>query len=81
MNLSQIYIAMTIIGFAVIAVLVLFGNKGKTQNRFTPLASLAFLFTLAGLFFGENPFVGFGLIGIGVALAVVDIFRKAKQRN
>ncbi len=80
MNISQIYIAVAIIGFAVIAVLVLFGNKGKTQNRITPLASLAFLFTLAGLFFGENPFVGFGLIGIGVILAVVDMYNKSKHK-
>ena len=79
MNLSQIYIAVTIVGFAVIAVLVLFGNRVQTQNRLTPLASLAFLFTLAGLFFGENPFVGFGLIGIGVIRTVIDMFRKRKQ--
>jgi hypothetical protein len=79
MNISQIYIAVTIVGFAVIAVLVLFGSKGKTQNRLTPLASLAFLFTLAGLFFGNNPFVGYGLIGVGVVLAVVDIYRKRNK--
>jgi hypothetical protein len=80
MNISQIYIFILIVGFAVIAVLVLFGSKGKTQNRLTPLASLAFLSTLAGLFFGDNPFVGFGLIGVGVILAVVDMFIKLKTR-
>ena len=80
MNISQIYIVVTIVAFAVIAILVLFGNKGKTQQRLTPLASLAFLFTLAGLFFGDNPFVGFGLIGIGMILAIVDMANKAKTR-
>ena len=30
MNTSQIYILVAIVGFAVIAVLVLFGSKGKT---------------------------------------------------
>ena len=80
MNISQIYIAVTIVVLAVIAVLVLFGNKGKTQNRLTPVASLAFLLTLAGLFFGDNPFVGFGLIGVGVLLAVVDMYLKSKAK-
>lgn len=80
MNISQIYIAVTIVVLAVIAVLVLFGNKGKTQNRLTPVASLAFLFTIAGLFFGDNPFVGFGLIGVGVLLAVVDMYLKSKAQ-
>jgi hypothetical protein len=80
MNISQIYIAVTIVGFAVIAALVLFGSKGKTQNRLTPVASLAFLFTIAGLFFGDNPFVGFGLIGVGVILAVVDMYLKSKAK-
>lgn len=81
MNISQIYIFILIVGFAVIATLVLFGSKGKTQARLTPLASLAFLFTLAGLFFGGNPFVGFGLIGVGVLLAIVDMFNKSKKKQ
>ena len=80
MNTSQIYILVAIVGFAVIAILVLFGSKGKTQNRLTPLASLAFLFTLAGLFLGNNPFVGFGLIGVGVLLAIVDMVNKSKTK-
>ena len=79
MNISQIYIVVSIIGFAVIAFLVFFAGKTKKENKFTPLASLAFVFVLAGLFFGENPFIGYGLIGIGVLLAVVYIFIKRNK--
>jgi hypothetical protein len=80
MNISQIYIAVPIIALAVIAVLVfVVGKKGKGK-QLTPLASFAFAFVLAGILFGENRLIGYGLMGVGVILAVVDIFNKSKKK-
>jgi len=80
MNISQIWIAVTILALAVIAFLVFFVNKNRKKNRLTPLASLAFPFVLAGIFFGDERFISYGLMGVGVLLAVIDIFNKSQNR-
>ena len=80
MNISQIWIAVTIVALAVVAFLVFFVNKNREKNRLTPLASLAFAFVLAGIFFGDDRFIGYGLMGVGVLLAVIDIFNKSQNR-
>lgn len=78
MNLSQIYIAVFIGILAVIAILVFVVGKNKKEKRLTPSASFAFAFILAGILFNENKSIDYGLMGVGVLLAVVDIFNKAK---
>ncbi|MHC4105521.1 MAG: hypothetical protein ACYSR9_11310 [Planctomycetota bacterium] len=80
MNTSQIYIAVSIVVLAVIALLVVFLGKSKKENRLTPLAGLAFGFILAGIIFGENRLIGYSLLAIGVILAVIDMFKKAKSK-
>lgn len=81
MNISQIYIAIVIVILAVIFIRVFFTGKKRKEKRLTPLASLAFASILTGIFFGEEGFIGYGLIGAGVLLAVVDIFNKSKQKE
>ena len=51
MNISQIFIVVSMVVLAVIALLVFFVRKNERQNRLSPLASLAFGFTLAGILF------------------------------
>jgi len=79
MNPSQIYIAISIVVLAIIALIVFFVHKTKTDNKLTPLAGLAFFFILAGLFAGDNRLIGYSLISVGVILAVIDIVRKMKS--
>lgn len=50
MNPSQIYIAITIVVLAIIALLVFFIHSNKRDKTLTPLAGLAFGFVLAGRF-------------------------------
>jgi hypothetical protein len=76
MNASQIYIVVSLVVLAVVALLILFVTRNRKETRLTPLAGLAFAFILAGIFFGDNRLIGYSLIGFGVLLAVVDIFRK-----
>jgi RsiW-degrading membrane proteinase PrsW (M82 family) len=81
MNISQIFILVSIVVLAVIALLVFFIRKNERQNRLSPLASLAFALTLAGILFSDDRLIGYGLMGVGVLLAVVDIFNRSKRMN
>ena len=80
MNVTQIYIAISIVVLAVIALLFILTGKSKKQNRLTPLASIAFGFILAGIVFGDDRIIGYSLMGIGVILAVIDIFIRSKRK-
>jgi hypothetical protein len=75
MDIPQTYIAAAIVVLMVIALLVFFTSKNSKETRLSPLASLAFGFILAGILFADNGLIGYGLIGVGVLLAVLDIFR------
>jgi hypothetical protein len=79
MNPAQIYIAISIVVLAIIALFVFFVNKPKKGNKLTPLAGLAFVFIIAGLFAGDNRLIGYSLLGVGVVLAIIDILRKLKS--
>jgi amino acid transporter len=80
MNISQVFTVVSIALLAIIALLLfLVRGKGK-ENQLTPLSGLAFGFVLAGILFGEEQWIGYGLFGIGIFLAVVDIIMKLRRR-
>ena len=81
MNTSQIYIAISIVVLAIIALLVVFMGNSRKENRLMPLTSLAFGFVLAGIIFGDDRLIGYSLLTIGVILAVIDMFKKLKQNK
>jgi len=71
-----------IVGIGALAVTtgLIFLMRGKPEaRRLTPLAGLAFGFILASILFGENRVLGYGLMGIGVVLAVIDILLKRRH--
>jgi hypothetical protein len=77
MTPSQIFIFIAILVLAgiMIARIVIWG---KRQRPLTPLTGLAFAFIVGGIVFGENRLTGYGLMAVGVLLAVIDIIRKSK---
>jgi len=79
MNISQAYILTSIVVLAILVLLIIFVARGQQRKPLTPLAGLSFGFVLAGIVFGENRILGYSLIGIGVLLAVIDIFRKKRN--
>ena len=80
MTASMAYVTISVGALAVIGVL-LFLMRGKVREyKITPLAGLAFGFVLAGIVFGQGRLVGYGLMGVGVILAVADIFNRARSR-
>ena len=78
MNISQIYIAVSIVVLAVIAFFVLFLAKSKKgRNTLTPLAGLAFSF-ISAVGFDHDRLIGYSLLAVGVVLAVIDMVKKIK---
>ncbi len=80
MNASQIYIVMSVVALAVIALFAFLARRGKKDRKLTPLAGLAFGFILAGIIFSDNRLFSYSLIGVGVILAIIDIFKKLKSK-
>jgi len=80
MSPSQIYIAISIAVLAIIALLVFFLNKNKKQKKLSKLAGLSFAFIIAGILFGDDSLIGYGLMGIGVILAIIDMIEKLKSK-
>lgn len=80
MNISQIYIFVSVIVLAVVALLFFFVRKSGRENRLSTLASIAFAFVLAGILFGDDGLIGYSLMGVGVLLAVIEIFNKSKRK-
>jgi hypothetical protein len=78
MNISQVYIIISIVVLLIVALLIYVTSKNKKSSALSPLAGLAFGFILAGLFFGEERVVGYSMLGIGVVLAVIDMIRKSR---
>jgi amino acid transporter len=78
---TQIYIAISIVVLAIIALLVFFVNKNKKGKKLTPLASLAFGFILAGIIFGDDRLISYSLMGVGVILAIIDMIKKLRKND
>ena len=80
MDASQIWILVSLAVLAAVALLVFRAGKAGKQNRLTPLAGLALGFImagwLAGLVFGDERWLVYGLFAVGVILAVVDIVKR-----
>lgn len=77
MNISAIYIFIAIVVLFIVAALVFFLRVNRNEKRLTPLAGLAFGFVIAGIVFGQERIVGYGLMGVGVILAIIDMIRKS----
>jgi uncharacterized membrane protein len=80
MNMPVAYVVVSVVVLVVIAVLVFLTGRRREQNRLTPLAGLAFAFVVAGIIFGEERIIGYGLMGVGVILAIVDIINRSRVK-
>ena len=79
-DFSDAYILIAIVVLALIVLmLVLTGKQMKTQP--SRWAFPAFFLVLGGILFGENRLVGYGLMGAGILLAVIDIVLRYKKQG
>lgn len=79
MSNSQIFIITSIAVLAVIAFLIFVVRNDEKLNHLTPLANIAFGFVLAGMLVGEDRLTSYSLMGVGVILAIIDIFKRTKS--
>jgi lipoprotein signal peptidase len=80
MNTSQAWIIAAIAVLLIVGLLVFFVRRNRQAKRLTPLTGLAFAFVIAGIAFGDSRLIGYGLMGIGVTLAVVDVFISKREQ-
>lgn len=73
------YILFAIVVLYIVGVVVLRFSKVKNVQKISPIGGLAFAFVLAGLLLGQNRWVAYTLLGIGVVLAIVDIVLRARK--
>ena len=77
MNIFYIIISIAIL--LVIALLFFGVYRNRKDAKLTPLAGLAFGFIVAGIIFGGDRLIGYGLLGVGVILAVIDMVIKFRS--
>ncbi len=81
MEISQIYIMIAIVVLVIVALFVFVLRKNKKREKFTILTGVAFGFIIAGILFGDTWWVGYGLMGIGVIIAVIDMILKLRKKK
>jgi hypothetical protein len=80
LNTPEIYIAISVVALAIIAIFVIYIMKKKPQKQPSKLAILGMLLVVIGIVFGDDRLIGYGLIGAGVLLAVIDIIKNLKKK-
>ena len=77
------YIAITILALAIIlATIVLRSRKltqQKAQQKTSNLGLAGMLFVVLSIAVGEPRWLGYSLIGLGVLLSLVDLYRISKK--
>lgn len=77
MNASQIYILISIA--ALVLVVILFLAARKKGKKLTPVVGFAWALILAGIIFSNDRLIGYGLMGVGATLAIIDLFITPKR--
>lgn len=87
MSEQQIFILVTVLVAIVIIGLFVFmllrkRRSGEEQNGVVrPLTSAAFICVIIGITFGDSRWVGYGFIGLGMVLAIIDMVIQLRERN
>jgi hypothetical protein len=77
----QMYIIIAILALMIFGMVVFFFKRNKQDQKFTRLGSLAFIFIIFGVLFGDSRWIAYSFFGIGIVLAVVDMVQKAKNNK
>ncbi len=78
MSASDPFILVTVLVLLALMAVIFLLRRGQVHSRLTPLAGLAFACILAALVFSDDRWLGYGLIGLGVILAIVDMIQRRK---
>ena len=78
--MEGIWIAVSIIALAIIAMFVIYNYKGKKKKELSKLSMFGFLLIVLGVVFGDDRLIGYGLIGAGILLSVIDIIQNSRKK-
>ncbi len=73
----NLYILITIIILAIIAAVRVI-KGGKPSRGFSKLGILAFFLVIAGIVFSDSRLTSYGLMGLGVIAAIIDMIWRVK---
>ncbi len=76
---NTVLLLAAITALAAVAVLLVLENRGVKQKRLTPLGGLAFACIVAGFVFHKQGILSYGLLFVGVILAVIDVLQRLKK--
>jgi hypothetical protein len=74
MDESLRYLAVSIAILVAVALLLFIADRKKPREDLSGLVALSLALITAGMVFGENRLIGYGLIGAGILLAAIDIY-------
>jgi len=78
MNTVSIYLAIGVIsGLAIAMNLIFFYNR--RERGLSRLAGIAFALVIAGIFLGGVRVIGYGLLGVGVILSIIDMIQGSRH--
>ena len=81
-NFTSIYLLILVFALVAVVILIFTIRKNGKQQRFTPLAGIAFAFIIASIVFsGSGRVLGYTLMGIGVLIAIIDISLKLNGKE
>ncbi len=80
MSNTLIYVLIAIVLLDVVVTsVVFFVYKQRSENRLTPLTSIAVALVLGGMLIGGGTLLGYALVGVGALLAVYDMASIARR--
>lgn len=78
---SQMYTVIAILCMIGVSAAIFLTRRRSEPQALSTLASVGFGFVLAGIIFGEDRFLGYTLMGIGIVLALLDMFQQRKGKK
>ncbi len=79
MSASDPYVLVALLVLLALVAAIFWLRGGQAHKRLTPLAGLAFACIVAALVFGEDRWLGYGLMGLGEILAIVEMIQRRKS--
>ncbi len=79
--LITVLVATLIIGLFVFMIIRKKRSGDKRSSAMTPLNSAAFICVFIGITFGDERWLGYGFIGLGMVLAIIDMVTRLRKRK
>ena len=81
MDAAQIYVLISLVVLAAVAAISFMRMRRFPGKGLSFLASLAFIFVISGIVFGDNRTAGYSLIGLGVVFSLADMINSIRTKK